>query len=49
FILLSNIIIKYGINNKDLYNFNKISFIIGIITGLIIVIYLNKYRKIKSV
>ncbi|OHF00780.1 hypothetical protein CORC01_03854 [Colletotrichum orchidophilum] len=42
-------IIKYGINNKDLYNFNEISFIISVIIKLIIVTYINKYKKAKSV
>ncbi|OHE94538.1 transposase, partial [Colletotrichum orchidophilum] len=49
FTLLNNIIIKYGINNKDLYNFDKTSFIISIIPKLIIVIRINKYRKAKFV
>ncbi|OHF00778.1 transposase, partial [Colletotrichum orchidophilum] len=49
FTLLNNIIIKYGINNKDLYNFNKTSFIISVIIKLIIVTYINRYKKIKFV
>ncbi|OHE90604.1 transposase, partial [Colletotrichum orchidophilum] len=49
FTLLNNIIAKYGINNKDLYNFDKISFIISVITKLIIVIRINKYKKTKFV
>ncbi|OHF04346.1 hypothetical protein CORC01_00198, partial [Colletotrichum orchidophilum] len=49
FTSLSNIIIKYNINNKDLYNFDKLNFIISVITGLIIVTYTDKYKKVKSV
>ncbi|OHE91602.1 hypothetical protein CORC01_13111, partial [Colletotrichum orchidophilum] len=49
FILLNNIITKYDINNEDLYNFNKISFIISIIIKLIVVTYINRYKKAKSI
>ncbi|OHF03372.1 transposase, partial [Colletotrichum orchidophilum] len=49
FTLLNNIIIKYNINNEDLYNFNEINFIISVITELIIVTYINKYKKTKFV
>jgi hypothetical protein len=32
---------KYRIINNNLYNFNKISFIIGVITIILVIIYSN--------
>jgi hypothetical protein len=40
---------KYRIINNNLYNFNKTSFIIDIITILIVIIYINKYKKAKFI
>ena len=40
---------KYRIQIKDLYNFDKTGFIIGIITTSMIIIRLNRYRKAKFV
>ncbi|KAF6818193.1 transposase [Colletotrichum musicola] len=47
--LLYNMIVKYRVRERDIYNFNKTSFIISIITILIVVIYTNKYSKVKSI
>ena len=41
FQLVDNIYAKYTINNTDFYNFNKTSFIIGIIYSSIVVIGTN--------
>ena len=49
FALLRNIIIKYGIQPEDLYNFDETNFIIGVITSLIVVIRSDRRRKIKSI
>ena len=49
FALLRNIITKYNIQPKDLYNFNEIDFIIDVITSLIVVIRFNRREKIKSI
>jgi hypothetical protein len=40
---------KYRIINNNLYNFDKTSFIIDIITILIVIIYIDKRRKAKSI
>ena len=40
---------KYRIIDKNLYNYNETSFIIGIITALIIIIRSNKIGKPKSI
>ncbi|KAF6783104.1 transposase [Colletotrichum sojae] len=49
FTLLRNIMAKYSIREGDIYNFNRTSFIIGVITASIVVIYANRYGKAKSV
>jgi len=41
-----NIVTKYSILEKDFYNFNKTSFIIGIILATIVIISLDRYRKL---
>ena len=43
-----NIKAKYGIFNKDLYNFDKIGFIIGIIILIIVVTTFNSCSKVKQ-
>ena len=47
--LLRNIMNKYKIQIKDLYNFNKTGFIINIITTFMVITRLNKYEKAKSI
>ena len=49
FILSYNIIEKYKIQLKDFYNFNKIDFIINIITAFFIIIYSEKHKKAKVI
>ncbi|KAF6788755.1 transposase [Colletotrichum musicola] len=49
FALLHNIIAKYSIREGDVYNFNKTSFIIGIITASTAVIHTDRRGKAKSV
>jgi len=48
FALMHNTKVKYGILNKDTYNFNKIGFIMGIITPIIVVTTLNGRGKAKQ-
>jgi len=45
---MHNTKVKYGILNKDTYNFNKIGFIMGIITPIIVVTTLNGRGKAKQ-
>ena len=40
---------KYGIQIKNLYNFNKIDFIIDVITVSIVITRLNRYEKVKFI
>ena len=40
---------KYEIQIKDLYNFNKTGFIIGIITASMIITRSDRHGKAKSV
>ena len=47
FKLVYNFIAKYGILKKDIYNFNKIGFLIGQIGTIIVVINLNKAKSPK--
>ena len=49
FRLLRNMMDKYRIQIKDLYNFNEIGFIMNIITAFMIIIRTDRYRKAKSV
>jgi len=42
-----NIKVKYGIFDDDLYNFDKIEFIIGIIIAFIVVTTLNSCSRVK--
>ena len=49
FALLRNIIIKYGIQPEDLYNFDKTNFIIDIIISLMVVMRSDRREKIKSI
>ena len=43
--LLRNIITKCKIQNINFYNFNKINFMMDIITSFIVIMYLDKYEK----
>ena len=49
FALLRNMMAKYGIQEGDLYNFDKTGFMIGIITSLIVVTRSDRRGKVKSV
>ena len=49
FKLLYNIINKYKIQIKDLYNFNKIDFIMDIIIIFIIITRTDRHKKTKSI
>ena len=49
FALLRNIMTKYSIQSKDLYNFDETSFIMGVITSLIVVIRSDRREKVKSI
>ena len=49
FKLLHNIIAKYRMHKEDIYNFDKTGFMIGIITALMVVIYIERYGKAKSI
>ena len=40
---------KYGIQTEDLYNFDEIDFIIGIITAFMVITRSDKYGKAKSI
>jgi len=42
-----NVKVKYGIFNDDSYNFNEISFIMGIIIAVIVVITFNGRNRAK--
>jgi hypothetical protein len=42
---MRNIVAKYSILDKDFYNFNKTSFIIGIILTTIVITSLERYSK----
>jgi hypothetical protein len=39
---------KYGIYNKDVYNFNKASFIIGKITTQLVITGAERKRRLKT-
>jgi len=43
-----NVKVKYSILNDDIYNFNKISFIIGIIIATIVITTLDSHSKAKQ-
>ena len=49
FVLLCNIITKYGIQPKNLYNFDKINFMINLIIFSIIITHSDKHGKIKLI
>ncbi|KAF6786594.1 transposase [Colletotrichum sojae] len=49
FALLHNLMAKYGIGEGDIYNFDETSFIIGVITALIVVTRADRRSKAKSV
>ena len=49
FVLLCNMITKYGIQDTNFYNFNEISFIMDIIISFMVITRLNKHKKIKFV
>ena len=49
FALLCNIITKYSIQPKDLYNFDKTNFIMGVIISLIVVMRSDRRGKVKSI
>jgi hypothetical protein len=40
---------KYRIIDNNLYNFDKTGFIIDIIIILMVIIYIDKYKKAKSI
>ncbi|KAK1843585.1 transposase [Colletotrichum chrysophilum] len=40
---------KYGINNEDLYNFDETGFMMGVITGSMVVTRADRHGKAKSV
>ena len=40
---------KYRIEVEDLYNFNETGFIISIIIVFMVIIYLDRYGKAKSI
>ena len=43
--LVQNIIIKYGIFNSNIYNFNKINFFMGMLSHAKVIIILNHKNK----
>jgi hypothetical protein len=47
--LVRNIIMKYGISDIDFYNFDKIEFIIGIISIITVIINLKWRVKTKKI
>ena len=49
FALLYNIIVKYGVQPEDLYNFDETGFIIGQITSSMVVTRSDRRGKVKSV
>ena len=49
FRLFRNIMAKYGITDDNLYNFNKTSFIMGVIIATLVVIRSNRHRKAKFI
>ena len=49
FRLLRNIINKYRIQVEDLYNFDKIGFMMSVITAFMIITRLDRYRKAKFI
>jgi len=48
FALVHNFKVKYGILNDDIYNFNEISFIIGIIMVIMVVTTSNSRGRAKQ-
>jgi hypothetical protein len=46
---MRNVRAKYGIDNIDIYNFDKTGFIIGVITLNIVVIRAERSRKPKKI
>ena len=49
FALLHNMMAKYGIQEKDLYNFDEAGFMMGMITTAIVVTHADRRGKAKSV
>jgi hypothetical protein len=49
FKLMEQTKLKYGILNKDVYNFNKAGFIIGKITTELVVTGLERRGRLKSI
>ena len=49
FILLYNMMKKYGIQLKNLYNFNKTGFMMDVITTSLIITHSKKYEKAKAI
>ena len=46
--LVRNVIIKYGIFDSNIYNFNEIGFLMGILNHAKIVIILNHKNKLHT-
>ncbi|KFY32284.1 hypothetical protein V493_00342 [Pseudogymnoascus sp. VKM F-4281 (FW-2241)] len=49
FELVQNTIVKYGINDADIYNFNKTGFMMGVISTAIVVTSSDGWAKAKTV
>jgi hypothetical protein len=49
FKLIRNTIVKYGINDTDIYNFDETGFIMGVILTAIVIISLEGRAKVKTV
>ena len=49
FRLFQNIITKYNIIKSNIWNFDKINFLIGQITPIFIIMLYNRYKKIKTI
>jgi hypothetical protein len=49
FKLVRNTIIKYGINDTDIYNFDETGFIMGVISTAIVITNLEGRAKVKTV
>lgn len=48
FCFVVNIIVKYGILDEDVYNFDEIGFLMGIIIFGMVVILLDGYVDVKK-
>ena len=46
--LVQNIIIKYNIFNSNIYNFNELSFLMGMLNHAKIIITLNHKNKLHT-